>query len=259
MTTEKIESTFSAPVAEIWDAFYGAESTKEVEFYLKQFDKSSPLRGRTLEVGCGTGRFLLPLLKQGHEVIGIDASDDMLAVLRKKAREAGFTPDARRIDFADFQDPGGFDGVVAFYVVFYMLRTEELRNFFEKSFELLNSGGVFVFNYYNIYEMWKPKKWESKHTNIFPEGFARIEYTYNPIDHLRGIADMMDYRILSTYGTHHMDCTSRKVRFYTMTEFSLLLEDAGFQDIKTFSDLNEPPLGDEDVKGYTLYMTARKL
>ena len=50
----------------MWDDIFNPAAEKEVSFYLNQF-KGTPLQGKTLDIGCGTGRFLLPLLKQGHQ------------------------------------------------------------------------------------------------------------------------------------------------------------------------------------------------
>jgi len=36
-----------------------------------------------LELGCGTGRLLLPLMKVGHRIFGLDRDPDMLAYLRR--------------------------------------------------------------------------------------------------------------------------------------------------------------------------------
>ena len=41
--------------------------------------------GPVLELGCGTGRVLLPIAREGIACVGVDASADMLAVLREKA------------------------------------------------------------------------------------------------------------------------------------------------------------------------------
>ena len=46
--------------------------------------------GPVLDCACGTGHMLLPLLKQGLDVKGFDASGSMLATLRKKAQQSGF-------------------------------------------------------------------------------------------------------------------------------------------------------------------------
>jgi ubiquinone/menaquinone biosynthesis C-methylase UbiE len=65
------------------------------------------VRGRpVLDVGTGTGRAALLLARAGAEVTGVDASDEMLAVARERARSAGRTiafiqRDAHALEFPD--------------------------------------------------------------------------------------------------------------------------------------------------------------
>jgi SAM-dependent methyltransferase len=74
-----------------WDdyaSFYDWENartvgTRDVRFWI---DAAARQRGRALELGCGTGRLLLPLARAGARVIGVDRSASMLAVLRRRAR-----------------------------------------------------------------------------------------------------------------------------------------------------------------------------
>lgn len=47
-----------------------------------------------LELGCGTGRILLPIAEAGVDVVGLDASADMLAIARDKL--AASRPDVQR-------------------------------------------------------------------------------------------------------------------------------------------------------------------
>src|SRR5687767_13933184 len=51
--------------------------------------------GPTLELGCGTGRILLPLLKGGIDISGIDESQGMLAELQRLAGEQHLQPKVR--------------------------------------------------------------------------------------------------------------------------------------------------------------------
>jgi ubiquinone/menaquinone biosynthesis C-methylase UbiE len=46
--------------------------------------------GVALDAACGTGRFAAFLAEQGHRVIGIDSSPDMLAHARRRVREGEF-------------------------------------------------------------------------------------------------------------------------------------------------------------------------
>ena len=57
-------------------------------------------RGRTLELGIGTGRIALPLAARGIEVQGLDASEAMVAKLR--AKPGGRDIPVSIVDFADF-------------------------------------------------------------------------------------------------------------------------------------------------------------
>ena len=45
--------------------------------------------GRLLDLGCGTGRLLLPFARQGFPVLGVDLSEEMLRVAGSKAAAAG--------------------------------------------------------------------------------------------------------------------------------------------------------------------------
>jgi SAM-dependent methyltransferase len=65
------------------------DDTPELPFFLRQIARfGQPV----LDVACGTGRLLLPLLRAGIDVDGCDLSNDMLYHCRKKAVGAGFNP-----------------------------------------------------------------------------------------------------------------------------------------------------------------------
>lgn len=51
----------------------------DVEYYLKRLQR---IDGLILEPGVGNGRFLIPLLKAGKNVVGLDSSESMLAHAR---------------------------------------------------------------------------------------------------------------------------------------------------------------------------------
>jgi ubiquinone/menaquinone biosynthesis C-methylase UbiE len=60
------------------------------------------LGGPTVDVACGTGRHTAHLAALGHEVIGVDASPQMLAVARRKLPAVSFLlADLHRLPVAD--------------------------------------------------------------------------------------------------------------------------------------------------------------
>lgn len=64
--------------------FYDYESanfTKDIPFYAEYTKKC---KGEVLELGCGSGRILIPIAKENVRVTGLDISDEMLKLAREK-------------------------------------------------------------------------------------------------------------------------------------------------------------------------------
>ena len=103
-------------------------------------------RGRVLEVGCGNGRILLPLLRAGHDAFGIDASGPMLRELARKSASArvparAAQADARSLPFA----PGTFATVLCPYsLVTYLASDADLAAFLHEVRNALVPGGLVV-------------------------------------------------------------------------------------------------------------------
>jgi SAM-dependent methyltransferase len=82
-------------LAELYDEDMGASAPGvDVEFYVRE----ATSRARSvLELGCGTGRITLPLLRAGLGVTAVDRSLPMLDVLRRKALNELDEPARRRL------------------------------------------------------------------------------------------------------------------------------------------------------------------
>ena len=72
----------SAELAELYDAVYADYA--DIAFWQAVAPAASD--GPLLELGCGTGRVLLPLARAGHQVVGIDFAESMLARCRTKLK-----------------------------------------------------------------------------------------------------------------------------------------------------------------------------
>ena len=68
-------------VAEHYDIAYDHLRTRDIDFFI---DYSGNTGGRTLELGCGTGRILIPVAAAGYEITGLELSPYMLAICREK-------------------------------------------------------------------------------------------------------------------------------------------------------------------------------
>ena len=96
--------------------------------------------GRVLEIGVGTGRIALPLVRNGVNLVGVDISREMLGRLRENA--AGSPPplaiaDATRLPFGD----GEFGGAVAAHV-FHLIPA--WKDAVSEVIRVVRPGGVLI-------------------------------------------------------------------------------------------------------------------
>ena len=99
--------------------------------------------GRVLELGVGTGRVALPLACSGLDVVGIDASDEMLDALRTK--EGANRLQAVLGDMAELPFAPTFSLVlVAFNTLFNLVGHDRIELCFAEAARVLLSNGVFV-------------------------------------------------------------------------------------------------------------------
>jgi SAM-dependent methyltransferase len=82
-------SSYASLCAEFYDIDKPEPPPDAFDFYLAEAERA---RGAILEPMCGSGRYLLPLLARGFDIAGSDASPDMLAACRARARQLGLQP-----------------------------------------------------------------------------------------------------------------------------------------------------------------------
>jgi SAM-dependent methyltransferase len=76
-------------VAKWWAEFNDDFSPHEIAYFKRFIERGGE---PALDVGCGTGRLLIPCLRAGLDVDGCDVSADMIALCREKAGREGLSP-----------------------------------------------------------------------------------------------------------------------------------------------------------------------
>ena len=71
--------------------------------------------GRTVvDLGCGSGRFLIPLIKMGFEATGVELTDTAIRQLKARSAKAGLMANVLQGDFRRIRMPdGAFDSALA--------------------------------------------------------------------------------------------------------------------------------------------------
>ena len=103
--------------------------------------------GPVLDLACGTGRILLPCLKAGVDVEGLDLFPNMLAHLRHKASALGFEPRLHQSNMAGFRLPRRYALImIALNAFIHNLTTEDQLATLNACHEHLQPGGMLVFD-----------------------------------------------------------------------------------------------------------------
>lgn len=121
----------------------------DVAMYLGFADRTG---GPLLELGCGTGRLLVPLAQAGFEITGVDMSPKMLEVARQKVEDAGLADRVTLVEanMRELDLPGRFR--LAFIAINSFMHLTTLEDQFQalKAWHrLLAPGGLLIIDVYN--------------------------------------------------------------------------------------------------------------
>lgn len=232
-------------IARWWAEFHGPEP-EEVAYYgaaIRRFGEPA------LDVGCGTGRLLLPLLAEGLDVDGIDVSPDMISYATERVREAGFSPILAVQALHELDLPRRYRTIYACGVLGIGGRRDHDREGLRRIHRQLEPGGALV--------LWHELPW----AGMDEHGWARwlpghrhgIPRDWPPEGDRRRAADGDEIELLSRLASldpvaqrQTLEMRSRlwhdgqlireeshalSENLYFAPELLLLLEDAGFRDV----------------------------
>jgi SAM-dependent methyltransferase len=125
----------------------------DISFYrrLAQDRRQFAPVGPILDLACGTGRLLVPLLRDGHTVVGLDRSASMLAEARRRVARLSAARRPRclllRADMRTFSLRPRFAlAVAAFHSVQHLYSEADLQRFLRATRACLVPGGWLAFD-----------------------------------------------------------------------------------------------------------------
>jgi len=136
-------------MARVYDADYAALRTPsgDVAFYVDEAVRSG---GPVLELGCGTGRILVPTAEAGIEIEGLDASPAMLARARVKLESRGLVGRLHEGDMREFELERRFRLVtIPFRALAHVEEAADHVRVFENVRRHLAPDGRFVFDFFH--------------------------------------------------------------------------------------------------------------
>jgi len=201
----------------------------DVEYYLKELEGiTNPI----LEAGVGTGRMLIPLVKSGLKVDGVDISAEMLARCRLNMENYGVSANLYDQDLTKLSLPDKYGAIMMPTGSFCLLPKEQAGNVLTSFFEHLADDGKIVI------DIELPADFRKGETNSYStplSGGTGILFTSysEDIDWLaQRVRYIHKYELLRNGEVQKTEVSHFTLYWYGVQEFEMLLQNVGYSDIK---------------------------
>jgi len=239
-------------MGELYDHVLPYAERTDMGFYV---DEAVASGGSVLEVGCGTGRVLLPIARRGVSITGIDQSPAMLE--RCRLRLSGEQEDVQRrvtlhqADMRDFDLSETFAlAIVPFRPLQHLLEIGDQLSTLRSIHRHLDPGGRLVFDLFNpdMSRLVAGATEEAGDTAeiALPDGssFHRT-WKITGIHKVEQISDSeLIYYVTTPSGETERRVHAFQMRWYWRYEVEHLLERAGFALEKVYGNFDRSLLTD---------------
>lgn len=242
------EDSYGSVTARFYDAAYAALPSlgPDVDFY-RQLARDSG--GPVLELGCGTGRVLLPIAAEGIPCTGLDLSQRMLEVLgRKAAASGGVRPRLVRGSMQHF-DLGGerFALVYSAFRAFQHLYTvQDQLACLARVRAHLAPGGKLAFDVFNprLDRIWQEEEPEQEDLRFQQGGEEVVRWVATRRDRPTQLITLrMRYERRRDGEVVGQEIARLRMRWFTRFELEHLMARAGFGDVTLYGDFDRSSVG----------------
>ncbi len=224
-----------------------------------------------LDVGCGVGRLLVPYLQSGLDVDGCDYSADMLAQCEARARRAGLSPHLYRQGMHELDLPRRYMTIFACGVIGLGGERRLTMEGMRRCYEHLRPGGTFAFDFsprWNDPPAYLSRLAENRHTlpddwypfeerKALPDGteieIAVRTVSVDPLEETQ--TRQLRARLWRDGELLQEETQTMRYEEYGKNELMLILQHAGFSDIRIFGDHTAEPATSDHTD---LVFVARK-
>ena len=253
-----------ALAAEFYDFVHPDGGSRDIDFYV---GLARELGGPVLEIGCGTGRVLIPTAREGIEIVGLDNSEAMLLNCEKKllreAAEVRARVQLERGDMRDFDLGRAFGLITMPFRPFHsMITIDEQLSCLASISTHLTEGGRLAFDLFTpglgLLAEDKPGERQQEEPWMMPDGRRVVR------SHLLGSHDLsnqlQDVRLI--YDITHVDRRIEhlehafRFRYFFRLEVEHLLVRSGFEVEHLYCDFDKSPVGSRNPG--ELIFVARK-
>jgi SAM-dependent methyltransferase len=230
------------PYYDRWQRSYGKDFSTLIFPRLIASIRSHRISGRTMvDVACGTGTLALKMARQGWDVVGVDASEGMLAEAAAKISGSAHPVALLRQDMRELSLPRPVHLATSFFdSLNHLMTADELGLAFRRVRESLVEGGWFIFD--TSTERCFTSLWTRSETFQVREFTIVLDNAYDRASRFARCNVTLHVKGGDEPVTLNETVTER---FYTTAEISGLLSGASFtvRECEDFNFTSNPAVG----------------
>jgi SAM-dependent methyltransferase len=243
--------------ATLHDLFWNAEGPSAELPLLERF--LNTYSGTALELGCGSGRLLLPLARKGFFLEGLDNSEDMLGLCRQQP--GGEDIVLHHGDMADFQTGAKYGAITIPAFTLQLLPIEKIPEVLDAVARHLHPGGGL---YLTTFIPWaeitgelEENIWFLDQETPMPDGNTARCHTRFSIQRLsQQLTREHRYEIVSPKGkVLESSESTHQITWFWPRELTMILHHAGFEVKQLITDFDADAPFDDDGQILTLLAT----
>ncbi|TKC08189.1 class I SAM-dependent methyltransferase [Pedobacter polaris] len=204
----------------------------ETNYVIGLIETYRPKSKTILELGAGTGKHAFLLANKGYTVLGIERSEDMIAIAnQKKNANVSF----EIADITKFNLNQTFDVATSlFHVISYLTDNESLLQTFKNVHQHLNKDGLFIFDVWHSPAVYH--QIPEKRTKVLQNGTIEVIRKADPVIYSEKNVVEVNYDIAITNLTNKSTNTiveKHPMRHFSKPEIELLAYATGFNLLGT--------------------------
>jgi SAM-dependent methyltransferase len=217
---------------------YSEFSRTVVELLPQVLERFGAKPKTVLDLACGEGTFAVIMAQRGYEVTGVDLSPEMLRFAGEKAKEAEVEVRFIQQDMRDLKLNERFDLVTCWYdSLNYLLEYEELVRTFANIAQVLNPGGLFIFDINTIYGL--AVNWQRHPAYVQQDTSEPFEVHQPSYDYDRNLATMRITGFVREGENWRRINEEHRERGYTLEEIREALKHTSLEELACWGSLRE--------------------
>lgn len=201
----------------------------DIDYYYRQLKN---VKGKILEAGVGTGRVMIPFLKKGLHIEGVDLSKEMLQQCKTNLAKEGFKANLFQGDLTALNLANKYEAIIMPTGSFCLLHKVKVNEVLRSFYNHLETNGKLIVDI-ELPSWFIPNQVAVKHYMTDEKTGILFTSTAKDMDwHSQKTSYIHRYELVDSGGIKKTEISHFVLYWYGIDEFTLLLEKCGYSEIK---------------------------